>query len=402
MMREEKSVSWIVTVVIVVAAAIVSSLGTYLLTRPTEEAVGKFRKIPLEWITSLEENLSTPWTPGGPAGEPITTAATLELTEGEIAAAQDLELGEYYFMGATLDITEILNKVGMDAVLAEAGKPPISFMGSQSISEQIDQINTLAAKAGDVNFIIAEAYEAVTTGPAFVALSEAGVPQLHNWTTPVGLFGTPNYIGLVDADGYGQGASAAEILAYAMDYEGEVGIIYFALEQWTNVMRLAGAENMFAKYPNIEVVTREGFTDPGQGYDIALGMLQANPEIDAIWCTWMIGPATGAAEAVVALGLEGEVAVAAPDLGGITGAKFIADRDYPIIGCGAADCIEMGKNSVNAALKWLLGQQAELKGIYTVSKVFPIVRSNLVDGFYKQTQGSLGTLPPDVLELLEE
>ncbi len=207
---------------------------------------------------------------------------------------------------------------------------------------------------------------------------------------------------MVDADGYGQGASAAEILAYAMDYEGEVGIIYFALEQWTNVMRLAGAENTFIKYPNIEVVTREGFTDPGQGYDIALGMLQANPEIDAIWCTWMMGPATGAAEAVVALGLEGEVVVAAPDLGGITGATFIADRDYPIIGCGAADAIEMGKNSINAALKWLLGQQAQLKGIYTVSKVFPIVRTNLVDGFYKQTQGSLGTLPPEVLELLEE
>ncbi len=198
------------------------------------------------------------------------------------------------------------------------------------------------------------------------------------------------------------GKERAEILAYAMNYEGEVGIIYFALEQWTNVMRLKGGEETFAKYPGIKVVTKKGFTDPAQGYDIAVGMLQANPEIDAIWATWMMGPATGAAEAVIALGKEDEVIVAAPDLGGITGAKFIADPKHPIIGAGAADCIEMGRNSINAGLKWLMGKKDEVRGIYTVSRVYPIARSNLVDGFYKQTRGSLGFLPREVLELLEE
>lgn len=393
------------TVRIVLAAVLVIavSLGTgFLPGASAGEAAGKFRKVQLGWILDLEEKLSTPLTPGGPAGESATTAAQLELTDQEKRVAKDLELGEYYFMGATLDITEVLNKIGMDAVLAGVGKAPVSFMGSESIAEQIDQIESLAAKAGDTAFIVAQAYEAVTTGPPFSRLSEAGVPQLHNWTTPVGLADTTNYIGLVDADGYGQGTAAAEILAYAMNYEGEVGIIYFALEQWTNVMRLKGGEETFAKYPGIKVVTKKGFTDPAQGYDIAVGMLQANPEIDAIWATWMMGPATGAAEAVIALGKVDEVIVAAPDLGGITGARFIADPKHPIIGSGAADCIEMGRNSINAALKWLMGKKDEVRGIYTVSRVYPIVRSNLVDGFYKQTRGSLGFLPREVLELLEE
>jgi hypothetical protein len=62
----------------------------------------------------------------------------------------------------------------------------------------------------------------------------------------------------------------------------------------------------------------------------------------------------------------------------------------------------MGRNSINAALKWLMGKKDEVRGIYTVSRVYPIVRSNLVDGFYKQTRGSLGFLPREVLELLEE
>ena len=75
-----------------------------------------------------------------------------------------------------------------------------------------------------------------------------------------------------------------------MNYEGKVGMIYFSLTQWTNVMRYAGANETFAKYPGIEIVATSGFTDPTQGYDLALGMLQANPDIDAIWATWMAGP----------------------------------------------------------------------------------------------------------------
>jgi ribose transport system substrate-binding protein len=363
----------------------------------------KFREVPLSWILDWEEKLrANVMTPAGPEGEPVTSAKKLDLSRQEIDAARMLDFGDYVFMGATLDTTEILNKVGMDQVLASIGKSPIEFLGCESISEQIDQINTMIARADEVSFVVAQAYESETTGPVFVELARAGVPQLHNWSTPRGLSKESNYIGLIDADGYGQGAVAAEILAYMMNYKGEVGLIYFALEQWTNVMRYKAAQDTFAKYPNIKVVAKQGFTDPNQGRDIALGMLQANPQIDAIWATWMEGPATGAAEAVVELGRAGEVIVAAPDLGGITGARFIADKNHPIVGAGEADCIEMGKNSVRAAVKWRLGKEDEVRGIYAVSKVYPIVRANLVDGFNKSTRGALGDLPREVLELLEK
>ncbi len=388
--------------VILVGFAVFFLLGAGEVERG-EPSAGKFREVPLSWILDWEEKLREGiMTPSGPEGEPIVSAKQLELSPAEIKAAQAMEFNSYVYMGATLDTTEILNKVGMDEALASIGKPPIEFMGSESISEQIDQINALAARAYEVDFVIAQAYESETTGPVFVELARAGVPQLHNWSTPRGVSKERNYIGLVDADGYGQAAVAAEILAYMMNYEGEVGLIYFALEQWTNVVRYKAAQETFAKYPNIKVVSEKGFTDPNQGREIALGMLQANPEIDAIWATWMAGPATGAAEAVIELGRAGEVIVAAPDLGGITGARFIADPNHPIVGAGAADCIEMGMNSVRAAIKWKLGKQDEVRGIYTAAKVYPIVRANLVDGFNKQTRGSLGDLPREVLEMLEK
>ncbi|OPZ93138.1 MAG: D-allose transporter subunit [Firmicutes bacterium ADurb.Bin419] len=377
-------------------------LGSLSMVTFGAEENSKFKEIPLEWILELQEKLAANvMTPGGPNNEKVLSADALSLTPEEIEAAKQLTFGEYFFMGASLDETEVLNKYGMDKILSELGKEPIAFMGSASIAEQMDQIDALAGKASAVNFVVAQAWEAVTLGPSFVALSKAGVPQVHNWTTPAGLYGEENYIGLVDADGYGQGAAAAEILAYAMDYKGEVGLIYFVLEQWTNVMRLKGAKDTFAKYPEIKIIAEAGFTDPSESYDLALGMLQANQDIDAVWGTWMMGPATGAAEAVIALKKAGEIVVAAPDLGGITGARYIADPNHPIIGCGEADCIEMGENSIRAAVKWMLGKKDEVRNGYFVSNVYPIVRANLVDGFNAATRGASGELPQDVLDLLK-
>ena len=398
----KRSVMIAVSAIIIIAIVVGAVIIYYMM--PPATPTGKFQAIPRSWIDSLEANLTTPWTPNGPEGETLRNAADLQLTDSQKATIADMTLGEYYFMGATLDTTELLNRVGMNRVLNDVGKANITFMGAGSISEQIDQINTLESKAGSVSFIVAEAYESVTTGPAFTALSNAGVPEVHNWATPVGVYNSSNYVGLVDADGYGQGAAAAEILAYALNYQGKVGMIYFSLTQWTNVMRYAGANDTFAKYSGIEVVAREGFTDPVQGYDIALGMLQANPDLDAIWATWMAGPGTGAAEAVIALGRQDSVVVAAPDLGGLEGARDIADPNNPIIGCGEAALIEMGENSINAAFKWLLGgeERASVSKGYFVSHVFPIVRANLVDMWTKSGNAELfGALPSDITDLLK-
>ncbi len=369
-------------------------------TQPLAKFSTKFRDIPPEVIRVLAKQFSVVLTPYGPSGETPLGAEDLVLTPWEEEQVAQMTLGEYYFMGASLDFTEILNEYGMNKVLAQYGFPRIRFMGASTISEQIDQVVILTGKARVVSFVIAQAWEAVTLGPVFVDMARAGVPQAHNWTTPVGLYGVDNYIGLIDADGYAQGAGAAEILAYSMGYEGQVGIIYFALEQWTNVMRLRGAEETFAKYPSIEIVARAGFTDDAQSFDLAVGMLQANPGIDAIWATWMMGPATGAAEAVMALNKVGEVIVAAPDLGGDVGAKYIADPNNPIIGAAEADCVEMGENSIRAALKFLAGN-IDIQQGYFVSSVYVAVRANLVEVYNKTNLDVLGPLPQEVIDLLE-
>jgi ribose transport system substrate-binding protein len=368
---------------------------------PTPEPPAKFQELSQDWIADLTERVAQPLTPHGPNNEETMKAGLLELSEEEIAQAKALDLRDYYYMGATLDVTEQLNELGMNRVLAAIGAEPIPFLGSASIGEQMDQVRTLVGKADHMSFVVAQAFEAVALGPSFVELADAGVWQIHNWTTPHGLAGHPRFVGLVDSDGYAQGVAAAEILAHAMNYQGEVGILYFGLEFWSTMMRLQGAEDTFAKYPNITVVAREAFTDPAEGMELALGMLTAHPEIDAVWAAWMMGPGTGAAEAVEALGRRGEVVVAAPDLGGELGARLIADPNPIVIGAVEGDMIEMGEASVNAVVRALLGQE-DLVGRYFVVRAFPIVRANLPAVWTETNEPLFGPLPDAIRDLLEQ
>ncbi|MEM3163144.1 MAG: substrate-binding domain-containing protein [Desulfurococcaceae archaeon] len=399
----------IVEAVIIIALAVIALYPiTHPPTAPPAEykvpKLGdKFRPVPIEFIRALEKEYATIKTPRGPNNETPLSGAQLALSPEEKELAKQLKLKEYYYLVATPDPTEILNIIGMNDVLRELGFSDTGRMDAWSISEQIAQVETLIAKARDISFIVGEAYEAVTLGEPFVRLANAGVPQVHVWTTPEGLFGHPNYIGLIDADGYAQGAIAAEILAYMMNYRGEVGIVKFGLVQWTNVMRYQGAIDVFNKYPDIKIVAEVAFTDVGQCHDLVVGMLQAHPEIDAIWATWMIGPATGAASAIIALGLVGQVIVAAPDLGGLEGARAIADPENPIVGAGEADLIDMGRNMVYAAMKWLIGKREEVHNGYFVSRAYPVVAINLIEMWYKTGNNRYyGDLPEEVVELLRQ
>jgi ribose transport system substrate-binding protein len=361
----------------------------------------KFRAIPYDWVKTLWENYmkTAPWTPKGPNGEKPSILPNL--TAEEIEKAKKLQWKDVYYFVATPDPTELLNMIGMNDVLKQFGVE-VKHLDAWSISEQIGQIEGMIPKADTLSFVAMEAYEAVSVGPSCVRLADAGVPQVAVWTTPEGMFNHPNYIGLVDADGYAQGALSAEMLAYMLNYQGNILIVKFGLLQWTNVMRYQGAIDTFKKYPGIKIVAEVAFTDVTQVRDLVLAALQAHPEVNGIWATWMIGPATGAAEAVIALGRQKDIVITAPDLGGLEGARAIADPNNPIKGAAEADLITMGRYMVIAGIKWLLGDRSIHNG-YWVAPVYPITRSNLKEMWYITGNNRyFGDLPQDIIALLEK
>jgi ABC-type sugar transport system substrate-binding protein len=116
----------------------------------------------------------------------------------------------------------------------------------------------------------------------------------------------------------------------------------------------------------------------------------------------MIGPATGAAEAVIALGKQKDIVITAPDLGGLEGARAIADPNNPIKGAAEADLITMGRYMAIAGIKWLLGDKSIHNG-YWVAPVYPITRSNLKEMWYITGNNRyFGDLPQDIISLLEK
>ena len=91
------------------------------------------------------------------------------------------------------------------------------------------------------------------------------------------------------------------------------------MKQYVNDWRKKGADDTFASYPGIEVVDEKFYTDTAEARDLAMAMLQAHPEIQAIWCQWTEPVAFLAAEAVETLGLQNDVIIVSNDLSGEAG-----------------------------------------------------------------------------------
>lgn len=374
------------------------------ITSPTTPTpIAPFRAIPKEWLDELMKKYANLRDPRGPNNETTRLASEVALTPDEIEKAKKLTLKEMYYLIATPDPTEQLNMIGQNRILKMLGFKNITPLAAWSLSEQIDQVDSLVPRASGISFVVLEPYATEPLGAPAKRLADAGVPIMCIWSTPTGLYGHPNYIGLVTDNGYARGVLSAEMLAYMLNYTGKIGIIYFALSFWTTDMRLKGALDTFAKYPGIQIVDMKGFTDVSQARDLVAAMLSAHPDIRGLWVVWMIGPATGAAEAVKALGLQHKVVIVTTDLGGIEGAKAIADPDNPIKATVEPDLIAMGEVTINATIKWLLGEKEAVRGGYWVVPVYAISRSNLVE-MWNITGNNLyfGPLPKDIIDLLQK
>jgi len=369
----------VVTTTVPTTSVVTTTVPTTSVVTTTVPTTTMFRAIPKDWIDGLMKKYADLRDPNGPQNETTKLASEVDLTPEEIEKAKGLKLKEYYYLIATPDPTEQLNMIGQNRVLNKLGFGNIGQMGAWSLSEQINQIDSLVPKASQISFVVLEPYATEPIGAPALRLANAGVPTMCIWTTPAGLYNNPNYIGLVTDNGYARGVLSAEMLAYMLNYTGKIGIIYFALSFWSTDMRLKGALDTFAKYPGIQIVDKKGFTDISQVKDVATGMLSSHPDIQGLWVVWMIGPATDTAEAARTLGLQHKVVISTTDLGGVEGATAIADPDNPIKAAVEPDLIKMGEVTINATIKWLLGEKEAVHNGYWVVGVYPVTRSNLVE-----------------------
>ncbi len=93
----------------------------------------------------------------------------------------------------------------------------------------------------------------------------------------------------VSADNYGNGVIAAQLLGEKLGGKGKIGIIFYDVDFFVTNQRLEAFEKTIAEeYPDIEVVSKMGFTDEGACDVVADAMITQHPEVEAIFCHWDI------------------------------------------------------------------------------------------------------------------
>jgi len=195
--------------------------------------------------------------------------------------------------------------------------------------------------------------------PAIVKANKEGIPVIIvdtrvNQDTLQAAGG--KVAGFIGSDNLEGGRVAGEFVAKKLGGKGKVAILEGIPGHETGDSRLKGFREVVAKYPGIEIVSSQTANwERDQGYNVFQNMLQAHPDIQALFaCSDLM--ALGAVEAIAAAGKTGKIIVVGFD-------AFSEAREA--VNKGTMDATiaqspyEMGKTAVENAWKVLKGEKIQ-------------------------------------------
>lgn len=192
--------------------------------------------------------------------------------------------------------------------------------------------------------------------PAIVKANQAGIPviivdtRVNAETLQAAKGKTAGFIGSDNLEG---GRVAGEFIAKQLGGKGKVAILEGIPGHETGDSRLKGFREIIAKHPGMEIVSSQTANwERDQGYNVFQNMLQAHPEIQALFaCSDLM--ALGAVEAIAAAGKTGKLIVVGFD-------AFSEAREAVAKGTMNATVAqspaEMGRTAVEHAWKALKGE----------------------------------------------
>lgn len=279
---------------------------------------------------------------------------------------------------------------GMQSVFDQYGIEIVSITGAGGRPEvQIENIENVIALDPDV--ILSIPVDPSAEGPAYKAIGENGIELILLDMIPAGLEHGTDYSCLVSSSSYGNGVSAADIMAAEFIERGmseaEVAVMKLNFSHFVTEERVRGfKERVAASYSWIEVVTEPDFPfDMPQVTEISSGMLAANPDLDGAFVIWMT-PAMSLVAAAREAGRTGDdFIITTVDLEE-DGAMEIASDSY-IKGTGAQDPYQNGVAEAMAACRAMLGYD---NPSYVAVPGYAVNRDNIVEGYI----AILGEDPP--------
>ena len=291
----------------------------------------------------------------GPNGEAAAPASDITLTEeekqqirdGGYKAAISLHYGGNDWATSQLE--------GLKATFKDLGIEIVATTDANfSAEQQVSDIETIMAKDPDV--IISIPTDATATADAFKKAADEGIKLVFMDNVPSEMTAGKDYVSCVSADNYGNGCVAAELMGEALGGKGQIGMVYYDADFFVTNQRDQGfKETMAAKYPDIEIVTEQGFTDENGCSEQGDAILTQYPMINGIYASWDV-PMEGVLSSVKAAGLTGDdVKLTTIDLGNNI-AKEIAEGN--VVGLGAQLPYDQGVAEATLAAYSLLGKEA--------------------------------------------
>lgn len=298
----------------------------------------------------------------GQSDQAPTTGGNARADSGAAApASEDMGDKEVVFIIKNLTTPFFLSmKEGAEAAGAELGikvavQAPTSSEEGAGNEEQTQLIEqAIANKASAVCIAPTDSNGII---PAVKKLKEAGIPVIAS-NTKIAEEGLANcFVGL---ENYTQGYNVAKKLCEGLGGSGKMFIIEGTAGAQTSIDRVEGAAAAISEYPDIEIVAQQSASyKRATAMDVAQNLLQANPDVNAIYCC-NDEMALGVVEAVDAAGKSGQILIGGAD-GNADALQCILDGK--MYATAEANAFDQAYYSVVAAVNVLKGQTAEDKMI---------------------------------------
>jgi len=292
----------------------------------------------------------------GPNGEQATAASSLTFTQDELAklkkmnatAAISFHLTSDWTSGQQAGLTKRFKQLGIKVV----GVTQADFKADV----QVSQIQTLMAKKP--NILVSIPVDGKATSAAYKAAAAAGTKIVFMDNTAADLQVGKDYVSVVSADNYANGAASAYLLGRELNGTGTIALIYHAADFWVTKQRWNGFKDTIKKkFPGITIVEEQGISGPdfaGDAQKAATAILTKNPKLSAIWAVWDT-PAEGVMAALRDAG-NTTTKIATQDLGANVAISLA--KKGQVIGLGAQRPFDAGVTEANLAAYALLGKKA--------------------------------------------
>lgn len=309
----------------------------------------------------------------GPNGETAASAGSLTFTAGELAKVKALKATAAIAFHLTSDWTS-----GQLAGLQKEFKVlGISIVGTTQADfkadTQVSQIQTLMAKKPSV--LISIPVDSQAESSAYKAVAAAGTKIVFMDNVASGMTAGKDYVSVVSADNYANGAASAFLLGKYLNGKGTLALVHHSADFWVTKQRWNGFKETITKsFPGIKIVDDKGISGPdfaGDAQAAATAILTKNPKLDAFWGVWDT-PAEGIMAALRAAGNTHTV-IATQDLGANVAISLA--KGGPVVGLGAQRPYDAGVAEAKLAAYALIGKTAP---IYVAMPALAVDHANVL------------------------